>query len=156
MIYLDSLYLTYFSLPKDSLLILFLKYSKELRDFYEFTKVPNTLEFTHFNLAYISIFNTSGIKAYITENNPLFAHRIIVQLNAYAKAMNFDKNYTPYKTAYKNIPFHASANPAIKQLYINGHFCHIFKLGVITNGLGITIDITFHNEEFMDVHQISL
>lgn len=58
---------------------------------------------------------------------------------AYAKAMNFDESYDPYKAAYGPMPSHASANPEIKQLYINGHFCYVFKFGVVTNGLGIIL-----------------
>ena len=33
------------------------------------------------------------------------------------------------------MPSHASANPEIKQLYINGHFCYVFKFGIVTNRL---------------------
>lgn len=50
------------------------------------------------------------------------------------------------------MPSHASSNPAIKQLYINGHFCYVFKFGMITNGLGIVRDITFYNKDFFDSH----
>ena len=38
------------------------------------------------------------------------------------------------------MPSHAAANPNIKQLYINGHFCYVFKFGIITNGLGKSAD----------------
>ena len=27
----------------------------------------------------------------------------------------------------------------IKQLYINSHFCYVFKFGIVTNGLGIIL-----------------
>lgn len=64
----------------------------------------------------------------------------------------FDKNYDPYKAAYGNMPSHASSNPAIKQLYINGHFCYVFKFGIVTNGLGIILHISFYNKDFMDSH----
>ena len=169
-----------FSIPTDSLLILFLKYSKELREFCGFTKIPDASKFTRFkqdflldlqstfdhlvdvtepicqsidaNLASMTIFDTSGIEAFVTENNPKFANRIIAQLKAYAKSQGFDKNYDPYKAAYKNMPSHAASNPAIKQLYINGHFCYVFKFGVVTNGLGIIRDISFYNKEFLDSH----
>ena len=43
------------------------------------------------NLASMSIFDTSGIEAWVTENNPKYANRIIKQLKAFAKAHNFDK-----------------------------------------------------------------
>ena len=45
------------------------------------------------------IFDSSGIEAFVTENNPKYANRIIKQLKAYAKAQGFDKSYDPYKAA---------------------------------------------------------
>ena len=87
-----------FSIPMDSLLILFLKYSQELRDFCGFDRVPDASKFTRFkqdflldlqtmfdNLvdltepicqtidvskASMALFDTSGIEAWVTENNP--------------------------------------------------------------------------------------
>ena len=50
------------------------------------------------------------------------------------------------------MPSHASANPAIQQMYINGHFCYAFKFGIITNGLGIVRDISFYNKDFLKAH----
>lgn len=38
-------------------------------------------------------FDSSGIEAFVTENNPKYANRIIKQIKAYAKAKNFDKNF---------------------------------------------------------------
>ncbi len=73
----------------------------------------------------MTIFDSSGIEAFVTENNLnnlKYANRIIKQLKAYAKAHDFDKSYDPYKAAYASMPSHVSANPEIKQLYINGHF----------------------------------
>ena len=112
-----------FSIPTDTLLIIFLKYSQELRDFCGFRVVPDASKFTRFkqdflmdlqsmfdhlvditepicqridsNLASMSIFETSGIEAWVTENNPKYANRIIKQLKAFAKAHNFDKNFDP-------------------------------------------------------------
>lgn len=100
----------------------------------------------------MTIFDSSGIEAFVTENNPKYANRIIKQLKAYAKANNFDKNYDPYKAAYGSMPSHACANPEIKQLYINGHFCYVFKFGIVTNGLGIIRHISFYNKDFMASH----
>ncbi|WP_270396122.1 transposase, partial [Mediterraneibacter massiliensis] len=165
-----------FSIPTDTLLIIFLKYSQELRDFCGFRVVPDASKFTRFkqdflmdlqsmfdhlvditepicqridsNLASMSIFDTSGIEAWVTENNPKYANRIIKQLKAFAKAHNFD----PYKAAYGSMPTHAAANPAIQQMYINGHFCYAYKFGIVTNGLGIVRDITFYNKDFLNAH----
>lgn len=100
----------------------------------------------------MTIFDSSGIEAFVTENNPKYANRIIKQLKAYAKAQGFDKSYDPYKAAYGSMPSHASANPEIKQLYINGHFCYVFKFGIVTNGLGIIRHISFYNKDFMTSH----
>ena len=38
------------------------------------------------NLSSMLLFDTSGIEAYVTENNPKYANRIIKQLKAYAKS----------------------------------------------------------------------
>ena len=98
------------------------------------------------------IFDSSGIEAFVTENNPKYTNRIIKQLKAYAKAQGFDKSYDPYKVAYGSMPAHASANPEIKQLSINGHFCYVFKFGIVTNGLGIIRHISFYNKDFIKSH----
>ena len=139
------------SIPTDTLLIVFLKYSQELRDFCGFDVVPDASKFTRFkqdflmalqsmfdhmvdmtepicqkldpHLATMTIFDTSGIEAWVTENNPKYANRIIKQLKTFAKANNLDKSYDPYKAAYGSMPMHAASNQAIQQMYINGHFC---------------------------------
>ena len=49
------------------------------------------------------------------------------------------------KVAYDTMPSHAAANPEMNQLYINGHFCYVFKFDIITNGLGIIRHISFYN-----------
>ena len=168
------------SIPTDSLLLIFLAYSKHLKDFCGFTKIPDASKITRFKQDFLSdlqqvfdhlvdltepicqaidaakadmaIFDTSGIEAFVTENNPKYANRIIKQLKAYAKAMNFDKNYDPYKAAYKNMPSHAGANDQIKQLYIDGHFCYAYKIGFVTNGLGIIRHISFYNKDYFKEH----
>jgi len=66
--------------------------------------------------------------------------------------MNFNASYDPYKAAYGSMPSSASANPEIKQLYINGHFCYVYKFGIITNGLGIVRHIAFYNRDFLAAH----
>ena len=169
-----------FSIPTDTLLIIFLKDSQELRDFCGFDVVPDASKFTRFkqdflmdlqsmfdhmvdltepicqkldpHLASMTIFDTSGIEAWVTENNPKYANRIIKQLKAFAKANSLNKNYDPYKAAYGSMPTHAAANAAIQQMYINGHFCYAYKFGIVTNGLGIVRDITFYNKDFLNAH----
>ena len=73
------------------------------------------------------LFDTSGIEAYVTENNPKYANRIIKQLKAYAKSHNLDDSYDPYKAAYTSMSTSATANHEVKQLYVNGHFCYAYK-----------------------------
>ena len=169
-----------FSIPTDSLLLIFLKYSKELRTFCGFDIVPDAAKITRFkqeflldlqsmfdnlvdltepicqridaNKASMLLFDTSGIEAWVTENNPKFANRIIKQLKAFKKNNNLDDSYDPHKAAYASMPSHAAANPAIKQMYINGHFCYAFKFGIVTNGLGIVRDISFYNKDFLSAH----
>ena len=169
-----------FSIPTDSLLLIFLHYSKHLRDFCGFTKVPDASKITRFkqdflqdlqsvfdnlvdvtepicqdiddNLASMLLFDTSGIEAYVTENNPEYANRIIKQLKAYSKANNFDDSYDPYKAAYASMPSSATANQEVKQQYINGHFCYAYKFGILTNGLGIVRSIDFYDKDYLDSH----
>ena len=123
-----------FSIPTDQLLLTFLAYSKSLREFCGFTKVPDASKITRFKQDFLddlqlvfdnlvdvtepicqaidsakadmTIFDSSGIEAFVTENNPKYANRIIKQLKAYAKAQGFDKSYDPYKAAYDSMPSH--------------------------------------------------
>ncbi|OXE69037.1 ISNCY family transposase [Enterocloster clostridioformis] len=169
-----------FSIPTTSLLIVFLKYSQELRDFCGFDVVPDASKFTRFKQDFLPdlqsmfsrlvdltepicqkidkekasmlLFDTSGIEAWVTENNPKYANHIIRQLKAYRKAKGLDGSYDPYKAAYGSMPPHAASNPAIQQMYINGHFCYAFKFGILTNGMGIVRDITFYNKDFLASH----
>jgi len=169
-----------FSIPTDTLLLTILHYSKPLREFCGFTKVPDASKITRFKQDFLvdlqsvferlvdvtepvcqaidadkadmTIFDSSGIEAWVRENNPKYADRIIRQLKAYAKAMNFDKSYDPYKAAYGSMPSSASVNPEIKQQYINGHFCYAYKFGLVINGLGIVRHIAFYNKDFLASH----
>lgn len=169
-----------FSIPTNSLLLNSLHYSRHLREFCGFTKVPDASKISRFkqdfledlqsvfdnlvdvtepicqdidnNLASMLLFDTSGIEAYVTENNPKYANRIIKQLKAYAKANNFNDSYDPYKAAYISMPASAAANHEVKQQYINGHFCYAYKFGILTNGLGIVRSIDFYNKDYLNSH----
>jgi len=100
-----------FSIPTDTLLLTFLNYSKELRDFCGFNKVPDSSKITRFKhdflpdlqsffdnlvditepicqqlnkeLASMLAFDTSSIEAFVTENNPKYANQIIRQMKTY-------------------------------------------------------------------------
>ena len=91
----------------------------------------------------MTIFDSSGIED---------ANRIMKQLKAYAKFKGFDDSYNPYKVAYASMPSHSSANPEIKQLYIDEHFCYAYKIEIVTNGLGIIRHITFLDDGFKQTH----
>ena len=165
------------SIPSDTLLIVFLKFSKELREFCGFNKVPDGSKFTRFKqdfveyielvfeqlvdytepicreidavLSEILIYDTSGIEAYVRENNPKYVNSLIKQLKSqYKRKPEVD----PYKMAYGLMPSHAEADGCIKQMYINGHFCYAHKFGVIANGLGIVRHIAFFDDDFKNKH----
>jgi len=168
------------SIPSDKILLTFLTYSKPMRDFCGFTKVPDASKLTRFKqnfLPYLqamferlvditepicraidsdkagmTIFDSSGIEAYVTENNPKYQNRIIQKLKTHSKAKGCDKSFDPHRAAYGLMPSCASANRDVKQLYINGHFCYAYKFGLVTNGLGIVRHIAFYDKDFMKVH----
>ena len=169
-----------FSIPTDTLLLAFLKYSKVLREFCGFTKVPDASRITRFKQEFIddlqvffdalvdltepilyeidadrasmTIFDTTGLEAYVTENNPKYTNQKIRQLKAWAKARGLEASFDPYKAAYGSMPTHASANEEIKQQYLNGHFCFAYKAGILTNGLGIIRAIEFYDKDYFENH----
>ena len=169
-----------FGYVNDSVLLVTLRHSREMRRFCGFSKVPDAAKLTRFKQDFLPdlqsmfsrlveltepicqkidkekasmvLFDTSGIEAWVTENNPKYANRIIRQLKAFKKSKGLDDSYDPYKAAYGSMPSHAASNPAIQQMYINGHFCYAFKFGIVTNGLGIVRDISFYNKDFLDAH----
>ena len=129
-----------FSIPTDSLLILFLVLCSELRDFCGFSKVPDAPLFSRFktsfepyieqmfhkmvdltepicrlidsSLADILTFDTSGIELYVTENNPKTLNSLIKKLKAYYKD---NPDVDPYKMAYGLMPSQAASCPDAKQ-----------------------------------------
>jgi len=68
----------------------------------------------------MSLFDTTGIESYVTENNPKFMSTKLRQAKSLAK---LDPDFDPYKGVYALLPDHAEKNPAVKQQYVNGHFC---------------------------------
>ena len=166
-----------FTIPRDSLLILFLTMSKELREFCGFDKVPDASKFTRFkqsfadqieNLFYLLvdytepicreidpvlsdmlIYDPSGIEAYVTENNPKFTNSLVRRLKT---AYKNNPDVDPYSMAYGLMPSCAHASENIKQMYINGHFCYAHKFGVATNGMGIIRHIAFFDDDFKKKH----
>lgn len=166
-----------FSIPTDSLLILFLSICRELRDFCGFSKVPDAPLFTRFrqnfepfielmfrqmvdftepicrlidsSLANILTFDTSGIELFVSENNPKTLNSLIKRLKAFYKD---NPDVDPYKMAYGLMPSASASSPDAKQMYINGHFCYADKFGILANGLGIVRDIVFLDDGFKADH----
>lgn len=166
-----------FSIPSDSLLILFLNLCRELRDFCSFSKVPDAPLFTRFkqnflpyiemmfqqmvdytepicqlidsSLANMLTFDTSGIELYVSENNPKTLNSLIRRLKSYYKD---NPDIDPYNLAYGLMPSKAASCPDAKQQYINGHFCYADKFAMRTNGLGIVRHITFLDDNFKAAH----
>ena len=122
---------THFLHPYRKLLLTFLSYSKPLRDFCGFSKIPDTSKIPRFKQDFLNnlllvfdnlvdvtgpicqiinsakadmtIFDSSSIEGFVTENNPKYINRIIRQLKAYAKAQGFDKSYNLYKVPCPSI-----------------------------------------------------
>lgn len=166
-----------FSIPSDSLLLLFLSLCRELRDFCGFQKVPDAPLLTRFRqnflpyleimfqhmvdytepicqaidraLADTLIFDTSGIELYVTENNPKTLNALIKRLQTYYKDR---PDIDPYQMAYHLMPSQADSCPDAKQQYLNGHFCYADKFVMLTNGLGIVRHIAFLDDGFKLSH----
>ena len=166
-----------FGYVDDSVLLATLRYSREMREFCGFEKVPDGAKLTRFKqdfLPYITevferlveltepicramdeeladclIFDTTGIESCVAENNPKFMTSKLRQAKALAK---LTPGFDPYKGIYTLLPSHAAANPAVKQQYINGHFCYAQKAGILTNGLGIVRHVALFDENFKKNH----
>ena len=167
-----------FSVPTDSLLLLFLSLCKELRAFCGFTKIPDASLLSRFKhdfepyieqmfqqmvdytepicqlidsaLAAMLTFDTSGIELYVTENNPKTLNALIKKLKGYYKD---NTDVDPYKMAYGLMPPQAVSCSDAKQMYINGHFCYADKFAILTNGLGIVRHISFiDDDDFKSTH----
>lgn len=138
-----------FGYVDDSVLLATLRYSREMREFCGFAKVPDGAKLTRFKqdfLPYIMevfdrmveltepicrkmdgelasslIYDTTGIESYVAENNPKFFSSKLRQAKFIAKT---NPDADPYRTVYGLLPDCAAANPAVKQQYINGHFCY--------------------------------
>ena len=166
-----------FGYVNDSVLLVTLRHSREMRRFCGFQKVPDAAKFTRFKqdfLPYITetferlveltepicremdaesagclIYDTTGIESYVAENNPKFFSAKLRQAKLMAKT---NPDTDPYRAVYGLLPDCAAANSAVKQQYINGHFCYAQKAGILTNGLGIVRHIAFFDDAFKQSH----
>ena len=161
----------------DVQLITVLKCSSELCDFCDFRKVPDASCFTRFKQDYCDliiavfehlvdmtepicreisekkadylIFDTTGIEAKVTENNPKFLNTKLKEAKKLSKG---NPDYNPYQGVYSLLPDCANANSDIRQQYINGHYCYALKAGIVTNGLGIVRHISCFDDCFRNAH----
>lgn len=166
-----------FCYVNDSVLLVTLRHSREMRKFCGFSKVPDAAKLTRFKqdfLPYIMevferlveltepicremdaelagslIYDTTGIEIYVAENNPKFFSSKLRQAKLMVKT---NPNTDPYRAVYGLLPDCAAASPAVKQQYINGHFCYAQKAGLLTNGLGIVRHIAFFDDAFKKSH----
>lgn len=114
-------------------------------DFCGFSKIPDASKITRFKQDFLADLLS------VFENLVDLTEPICQKINS-AKANNFNSNYNPYKAAYSSMPSYSAANNQIKQLFVDGHFCYAYKIGIVTNGLGIIRHLDFYNKDFLKSH----
>jgi hypothetical protein len=143
-----------FHYVEDTQLLNTLRFSREMRAFCRFKRVPDASKLTRFKqdfcdyirhvferlvdmtepicremdaaLADMLINDTTGIVAYVAENNP--------------------------KRLKPTGPDVAASNPQVKRQYINGYFCYAHRAAVLTNGLGIVRHLELLDDDFRAKH----
>jgi len=162
---------------EDSQLLNTLRFSYEMRDYCGFDKVPDASKLTRFKqdfcghirtvfkrlvdltepicremdeaLADMLVFDTTGIESYVAENNPKFMGKMAAQSKSISK---IDPTFDASGGAAALLPKVAASNSAVKQQYINGHFCYAQKAAVVANGLGIVRHLELLDEDFKQAH----
>lgn len=169
-----------FSIPTDQLLLTFLAYSNPLREFYGFTQVPDTSKITRFKQDFLNnlqlvfdnlvditepicqaidaakadttIFDSSGIEAFVTEYNPKYANRIISNSRRMRKLRILINLMIPTK------PLMAPCSPMLLLILKSNNFISMvifamsLSLALLTIRLGIIHHISFYNKDFMMSH----
>lgn len=166
-----------FGLSQNTQMISILKCSSELRELCGFDKVPDASQITRFYQHYCDhivtmfehlvditepicreinaekadylIYDTTGIEANVSENNPKFINGKLKEAKRFAKG---NEGYNPYAGVYSLLPSESKTNPEIRQQYVNGHFCYAAKAAVVTNGLGIVRHISMFDHKFRKKH----
>lgn len=140
-----------FNIPSDTLLILILNLSSEIRSFCGINKVPDASKWTRFkqdfskyleemfislvdftepicqkidsSLANILSYDTSAVESYVTENNPKHLNATIHKLKVFYRMNGIDKSTDDiYKQAFRSLPKTASSDPSIRKMYANRSF----------------------------------
>ena len=166
-----------FHYVEDTQLLNTLRFSYEMRNYCGFDKVPDAAKLTCFKqdfcdhirdvferlvemtepicremdaaLADMLVFDTTGIESYVAENNPKFIGKLAAQSKSIAK---IDPTFDASGGATALLPKVAASNPAVKNQYINGHFCYAQKAAVVANGLGIVRRLELLDEDFKQAH----
>ena len=166
-----------FHYVEDSQLLNTLRFSYEMRDYCGFDKVPDASKLTRFKqdfckhirtvferlvdltepicremdkaLADMLVFDTIGIESYVAENNPKYLGKLAAQSKSITK---IDPTFDASRGAVALLPKAAVSNPAVKNQYINGHFCYAQKAAVFANGLGIVRHLELFDEDFKQAH----
>ncbi len=164
------------AIPSVDLLITFLSISSELRKFCGFLKIPHKSQFSRFKSDFLDNFNdlfnnlvdfteqiskeinpflssilitdTTGVEAYVAENNLKFYQSQLKKSKAYSKQLektNPDSGFDVEKYAQSQMPKFASSNPDAKLTYLNGHFGYFLKCGISTNALGLVRNVNFYD-----------
>jgi hypothetical protein len=68
--------------------------------------------------------------------NPKFIHLLLKNTSKANPELPSEKVYS---LVYSSLPKTAAANPNIRLMFTNGHFCWALKFVVITNALGIPL-----------------
>lgn len=151
--------------PDDSVMSKFkTTFENEIKLFFENLTLPVMDIFTDHNnslpdhspekgLSEIEIYDTSGLKPKVKENNPKTLETEIrrqSKVKQYLESKGQGEGFNVYAATYKNMPKFANANESIKLDYANGHFGYFYKFGMVTNGYGIPLHIDFFNKEFYD------
>lgn len=164
------------SIADISLFITILNLSSELRELCGFSTVPNASQFSRFKITFekdletffhslveltqpickkinadlseILIVDTTGIEAYVKENNPKLFDTLLRQSK---KLQSSNPNFNVHSYTCSKMPKSSNANPEIKLSYINGHYCYALKTAIITNGLGIIQGFDFFEKSTLDI-----
>jgi len=151
--------------PDDSVISKFkTTFVNELKLFFENLSLEVMNIFTEFNaslpddsplkgLSETAIYDTTGLKPKVKENNPKTVETEIKRqcnFKKYLESKGTGEDFNPYAAAYKNLPKQAFANEAIKLGYSNGHYGYFYKFGTLTNGFGIPLHIHFLDKPFYD------
>ena len=85
------------------------------------------------------IFDTTGVLANVRENSPKFVNAEIKKAKKLKKS---NPDFNPYSYVYSHMPKAAAAKDCPVSLScVNGSFAYAHRFGIITNALGIPLDI---------------